>query len=166
MRQWIFSRAFLGALLCLWLANAASAQTIASNSANILSTSAAFAYTNLAVTPYGYVNSSFQLITENPPLNPNGTVTLWASTSTVSGSGDQGADPNKLVEITDNLKATTASQVTHEQFSTAMQATYGQVVRGVAFTPGTPLTDGNTTSPRPSHPQGAHQGPLADREQS
>ena len=29
----------------------------------------------------------------------------------MSGSGDQGADPNKLVEITDNLQATTASQV-------------------------------------------------------
>jgi len=85
-------------------------------------------------------------------LNPNGTVSLWASTSTVSGGGDQGADPNALVEITDNLSATTASQVTSEQFRTVMAPTYGQVVRGVAFTPGTPLTDGNTTSPQPSHP--------------
>jgi hypothetical protein len=80
-------------------------------------------------------------------VNRNGTVTLWASTSTVSGAGDQGADPNKLVEITDNLAATTASQVSYEQFRTVMPATYGQVVRGVAFTPGTPLTDGNDTSP-------------------
>ena len=62
-------------------------------------------------------------------VNPNGTVSLWASTSTVSGSGDQGADPNKLVEITDNLAATTASQVAYERFHTVMQATYGQVVR-------------------------------------
>jgi hypothetical protein len=31
-------------------------------------------------------------------VNRNGTVSLWAATSTVSGSGDQGADPNKLVE--------------------------------------------------------------------
>ncbi len=30
-------------------------------------------------------------------VNRNGTVTIWAITSTVSGSGDQGADPNKLV---------------------------------------------------------------------
>ena len=45
-------------------------------------------------------------------VNRNGTVSLWASTSTVSGSGDQGADPNKLVEITDNLAATSAGQVT------------------------------------------------------
>jgi hypothetical protein len=88
-------------------------------------------------------------------VNRNGTVSLWASTSTVSGSGDQGADPNKLVEITDNLAATTASQVTSERFHTVIRATYGQVVRGVAFTPGTPLTDGNTTSPQPSLPHGA-----------
>ncbi len=85
-------------------------------------------------------------------VNPNGTVSLWASTSTVSGSGDQGADPNKLVKITDNLGATSASQVTYERFSTVMPATYGQVVRGVAFTPGTPLTNGNDTSPQPPVP--------------
>jgi hypothetical protein len=84
-------------------------------------------------------------------VNRNGTVSLWASTSTVSGSGDQGADPNKLVEITDNLAATTASQVTYERFRTVIPAIYGQVVRGVAFTPGTPLTDGNNTSPQPWH---------------
>jgi hypothetical protein len=86
-------------------------------------------------------------------VNRNGTVSLWASTSTVSGSGDQGADPNKLVEITDDLGATTASQVAHEQFHTVMRAIYGQVVRGVSFTPGTPLTNGNNTSPRPSLPR-------------
>jgi hypothetical protein len=93
-------------------------------------------------------------------VNSNGTVSLWASTSTVSGSGDQGADPNKLVEITDNLGATTASQAGQERFHTVIQATYGQVVRGVAFTPGTPLTDGNTTSSPPGPAQ------LAGREES
>jgi hypothetical protein len=86
-------------------------------------------------------------------VNRNGTVSLWASTSTVSGSGDQGADPNKLVEITDDLGAGTASQVAHERFHTVMRATYGQIVRGVSFTPGTPLTNGNNTSPRPSLPR-------------
>jgi hypothetical protein len=80
-------------------------------------------------------------------VNRNGTVSLWAATSTVSGSGDQGADPNKLVEITDDLGATTASQVGRERFHTVMQATDGLVVRGVAFTPGTLLTNGNDTSP-------------------
>jgi hypothetical protein len=69
-------------------------------------------------------------------VNRNGTVSIWASTSTVSGSGDQGADPNELVEITDNLSDTTAGQAAGEQFQTVMPATYGRVIRGVAFTPG------------------------------
>jgi hypothetical protein len=38
--------------------------------------------------------------------------------------------------------------VTHEKFHTTVQPTYGQVVRGVAFTPGTPLSNGDTTSPQ------------------
>src|SRR5262245_48333207 len=33
-------------------------------------------------------------------------VTIWAVTSTVSGGGDRGADPNKLVSITDDAAAT------------------------------------------------------------
>src|SRR5208337_4443460 len=40
-------------------------------------------------------------------VNRDGTVTIWAITSTVSGSGDQGADPNKLVMIVDDPTATT-----------------------------------------------------------
>src|ERR1035437_8382872 len=40
-------------------------------------------------------------------VNPGGTVTIWAVTSTVSGGGDQGADPNKLVAVTDKLAAVT-----------------------------------------------------------
>ena len=40
--------------------------------------------------------------------NRDGTATIWAITSTVSGNGDQGADPNQLVMITDNLAATSA----------------------------------------------------------
>jgi hypothetical protein len=38
-------------------------------------------------------------------VNRDGTAAIWAITSTVSGSG-QGADPNKMVMITDNLAAT------------------------------------------------------------
>ena len=53
----------------------------------------------------------------------------------MSGSGDQGADPNKLVSITDNLASTTLPG--NENFSTVMPATYGQVIRGVSFTPAT-----------------------------
>jgi hypothetical protein len=82
-------------------------------------------------------------------VNSNGTVTLWASTSTVSGSGDQGADPNRLVEITDQVGATSPAQAVHEAFHTVMPATYGQVVRGAAMAPGTPLTNGDTTSSQP-----------------
>jgi hypothetical protein len=68
-------------------------------------------------------------------VNPNGTVTIWAVTSTVSGSGDQGADPNKLVAITDKLPA--ASVPAGERFVTVRSAGYGQVLRGVSVTPGT-----------------------------
>jgi len=64
----------------------------------------------------------------------NGTqVTLWATTSTLSTSGDNGADPNKVVVITDSLSATTAAQVTSESFTTLIGPTYGTVYRGVAF---------------------------------
>jgi len=68
-------------------------------------------------------------------VNRDGTVTIWAVTSTVSGSGDQGADPNKLVAITDDPVAT--SPGSSEQFWTIRSAGYGEVLRGVAFTPGT-----------------------------
>jgi hypothetical protein len=68
-------------------------------------------------------------------VNPNGTVSIWAVTSTVSGGGDQGADPNQLVEITDLLKAT--APASFERFRTVLPARYDQVVRGVSFTPGT-----------------------------
>jgi hypothetical protein len=70
-------------------------------------------------------------------VNRDGTVTLWAVTSTVSTSGDQGADPNQLVTITDRLTATTLPA--HEHFTTLRTARYGEVLRGVSFTPGTGL---------------------------
>ncbi len=69
-------------------------------------------------------------------VNPDGSVTLWAVTSTVSGSGDQGADPDKLVSITDNLRAT--SLPAREAFRTVESAASGSVLRGVSFTPGSP----------------------------
>ena len=68
-------------------------------------------------------------------VNEDGTATIWAITSTVSGSGDQGADPNKLVAITDNLAAT--SLPAGEQFKTVQTARFAEVLRGVSFTPGT-----------------------------
>ena len=72
-------------------------------------------------------------------VNRDGTVTIWAVTSTVSGGGDQGADPNKLVSITDQVDATSAPA--WESFSTVVPAAYDQVVRGVSFTPGTMAAD-------------------------
>jgi hypothetical protein len=64
----------------------------------------------------------------------NGTVTLWATTSTSSASGDNGADPNKVVRITDDVAATTMTgRVMHESFKTVVGPTYGTVYRGVAY---------------------------------
>ncbi len=70
-------------------------------------------------------------------VNRDGTVTVWAITSTVSGSGDQGADPNRLVMISDALSATTLPAGEH--FVTLRTARSGEALRGVSFTPGTGL---------------------------
>jgi len=66
-------------------------------------------------------------------VNGNGTVTIWGITSTVSGSGDQGADPNQLVAITDKLGASAPGN--GEKFKTLDNAGYGEVLRGVSLTP-------------------------------
>jgi hypothetical protein len=68
-------------------------------------------------------------------VNGDGTASIWAVTSTVSGDGDQGADPNKLVEITDRVGATAPAP--SESFTTVRAAGFGEVLRGVSFTPGT-----------------------------
>ena len=76
-------------------------------------------------------------------LHHNGTVDIYAVTSTVSASGDQGADPNKLVKVTDRLSATTlpTGDGDHDRddswghFVTLRSAQAGEVLRGVAFTP-------------------------------
>jgi hypothetical protein len=66
--------------------------------------------------------------------SPN--VTLWATTSTASASGDAGADPNKLVMITDVLSVTTmTTKIGQEKFQPVMGPTYGTVYRGVAYIP-------------------------------
>jgi len=68
-------------------------------------------------------------------VNADGTVSLYGITSTVSLSGDQGADPNKLVGITDTLAFTTSGQAAGESFTTLQSAGSGEVLRGVAFAP-------------------------------
>ena len=60
-------------------------------------------------------------------------VTLYATTSTSSASGDNGADPNKVVVITDKLGATTLADVANESFSVVAGPTYGTCYRGVAY---------------------------------
>jgi hypothetical protein len=70
-------------------------------------------------------------------------VDIYAVTSTISASGDQGADPNKLVKVTDRLSATTlpSGDGEHdrddslEHFTTLRTARAGEVLRGVAFAP-------------------------------
>jgi len=78
-------------------------------------------------------------------VNADGTVTLYAITSTVSGNGDLGADPNKLVSITDNVSATTPGT---EAFTTVDAAKYGEVLRGVSFTPVAPCSHGDVVAHR------------------
>jgi hypothetical protein len=73
--------------------------------------------------------------------NHNGTVTIYAITSTISANGDTGADPNKLVKVTDVLAATTLPVSNGNDwnsaghFVTIRSARAGEVFRGVAFAP-------------------------------
>jgi hypothetical protein len=75
--------------------------------------------------------------------NHDGTVTIYAITSTISANGDTGADPNKLVKVTDRLDATTLPTGDGDNdrddrlghFVTLRSAKAGEVFRGVAFAP-------------------------------
>jgi hypothetical protein len=66
-------------------------------------------------------------------VNSNGTVTIYGVTSTVSTSGDQGADPNEIVSIIDDLADTMLP--TAENFTVIDGPNYGVVYRGVAIDP-------------------------------
>jgi hypothetical protein len=76
-------------------------------------------------------------------VNGDGTVTIWATTSTISANGDNGADPNKLVKVTDLISATTLPTGDGENdrddrlgtFRTIRTARAGEVLRGVALAP-------------------------------
>jgi len=68
-------------------------------------------------------------------VNGDGTVTLWAVTSTVSANGDQGADPNELVAITDTLANTSPTVAAGEKFTVLVAPTAGTVLRGVSLAP-------------------------------
>jgi hypothetical protein len=73
-------------------------------------------------------------------VNADGTVSIWAITSTVSTNVDQGADPNQLVYITDVLANTSSAVAAQEKFMVLRTARYGEVLRGVSFTPAVPAT--------------------------
>ena len=74
-------------------------------------------------------------------VNGDGTVSIYATTSTVSALTDTGGDPNQLVSITDLLGATTSSAVSGETFNVLETAGYGEVLRGVSMTVPEPSTN-------------------------
>jgi hypothetical protein len=66
--------------------------------------------------------------------NGDGTVTIYGITSTSGQTlNDEGADPNQLVALTDQLSATALPA---ESFNVLETAAYGDVLRGIAFVPG------------------------------
>ncbi len=75
--------------------------------------------------------------------NGDGTVTIYAITSTISTNGDTGADPNKLVKVTDRVSDNTlpAGDGDHDRddrlgrFVTIRKAKAGEAFRGVALAP-------------------------------
>jgi len=78
--------------------------------------------------------------------NHDGTVTLYTITSTISANGDQGADPNRLVKVTDRLDARTLPTGGDDdqklgQFAIIRSAKAGEVFRGVAFAPSQRIDD-------------------------
>ncbi len=80
--------------------------------------------------PWGVATDGLRNISGQ--VNGDGTATIYAATSTVSGSGDQGADPNKVVKITDDLTATMPGT---ESFTTIAGPTNRVVYRGLAVVP-------------------------------
>jgi hypothetical protein len=80
-------------------------------------------------------------------INGDGTVTIYAATSTISGETDQGADPNEVVAITDTLSAT--SLPSGESFTVLENANGLDAYRGVAlsapYTPNLAVTFSSAT---------------------
>jgi len=69
-------------------------------------------------------------------VNRDGTATIYAVTSTISQNGDNGADPNKLVKVTDSISATQPATHGHlDTFVTIRSARAGEAFRGVALAP-------------------------------
>lgn len=77
------------------------------------------------------------------PLERRDTCTIHMTAITRSTAGmtlnDEGADPNQLVAVTDNVAATSLPA---ESFTVLETAAYGDVLRGVNFIPGVAITNG------------------------
>jgi hypothetical protein len=84
-----------------------------------------------SVTGWNFEETTIGLRNLSGEVNANGTVTLFATTSTSSDSGDNGADPNEIVKITDVLGGT--SLPTNESFSVFDGPQAGIRFGGVAF---------------------------------
>jgi hypothetical protein len=69
-------------------------------------------------------------------VNHDGTATIYAITSTISNNGDNGADPNKLVKVTDRISSTQpATSGDLDKFVMIRSARGGEAFRGVALAP-------------------------------
>ncbi len=67
-------------------------------------------------------------------VNADGTVTIYGVTSTTDNvpNMDNGADPNELVQIIDNLAFQTLADASGEAFSSVVAPSLGTVIRGVS----------------------------------
>ncbi|MGC2366309.1 MAG: hypothetical protein WA555_14965 [Candidatus Sulfotelmatobacter sp.] len=69
-------------------------------------------------------------------VNHDGTATIYAITSTISLNGDNGADPNKLMKVTDLISATQSATYGYlDTFVTIRSARAGEAFRGIALAP-------------------------------
>ncbi len=70
-------------------------------------------------------------------VNRDGTATIYAVTSTISLNGDNGADPNQVMAVTDQLSATQPATQGYflDRFFTVRPARAGVAYRGVALAP-------------------------------
>ena len=84
-----------------------------------------------SVTGWNYQETTVGLRNLTGKVNADGTVTLFATTATTSGSGDNGADPNEIVDITDLLSSTTLPN--NEAFSVLDGPVAGLRYGGVAY---------------------------------
>jgi hypothetical protein len=89
-------------------------------------------------------------------IDRDGKVTLYGITSTVSGNGDQGADPNRLVAVTDTLTNTDTTKAAKEKFSVIRKADYAEVLRGVSFAPADRDDNGHHDDHDNDHNHGDH----------